>query len=445
VTEIINHAYLVKLKAELGRPLHTLHALAHNNDPFVADHGARREAAEWFVKLWRRFRLGSGVHLRRIHYVLISQAKPVRMLDSTAYTNTEECFQDLCNAGRDARSLRLVAIEAFVDKRTAEPVSYLGRSSDASVELYERETATIELPHFPLLPRLYLSEEPVVAQRYHLELWCEKSTMRDVLGPIALAYQAVLVEGAGDQSVTRCDELVARVKRIGRPCRIFYISDFDPKGHGMPVGVARKIEHHLRTDGLDLDIKLMPIVLTHEQCVEYRLPRTPIKESDRGAAHFEQRFGEGATELDALEALHPGALRRIIKTELDRYYDHGLNGAVEEAVEDVKNRLRQETEAAHAEHAEELRALEAEYYALRRRSAAEFKSITDRLAPIHEAIADRLRNADVEFTLPEPEEADEDDLDPLYDSSRDYVEQVDRYKQHQGKPTQRRPQRRPAV
>jgi hypothetical protein len=49
------------------------------------------------------------------------------------------------------------------------------------------------------------------------------------------------------------------------------------------------------------------------------------------------------------------------------------------------------------------------------------------------------------LTLPEPEEADEDDLDPLYDSARDYVTQVDRYKQHQGKPTQRRPQRRPAV
>ena len=73
----INHAYLVQLKAELGRPLHTLCALAHINDPFFADHGARREAADWFVALWRRFRLGHGVHLRRIHYVLISQAKPV--------------------------------------------------------------------------------------------------------------------------------------------------------------------------------------------------------------------------------------------------------------------------------------------------------------------------------------------------------------------------------
>ena len=41
------------------------------------------------------------------------------------------------------------------------------------------------------------------------------------------------------------------------------------------------------------------------------------------------------------------------------------------------------------------------------------------------------------YDWPEPREGDEDD-DPLFDSTRDYVEQVDRYKQHQGKPTGRK-------
>jgi hypothetical protein len=39
---------------------------------------------------------------------------------------------------------------------------------------------------------------------------------------------------------------------------------------------------------------------------------------------------------------------------------------------------------------------------------------------------------DVEWV--ESLEADEDS-DPLFDSTRDYVDQVDRYKRHQGKPT----------
>ena len=44
---------------------------------------------------------------------------------------------------------------------------------------------------------------------------------------------------------------------------------------------------------------------------------------------------------------------------------------------------------------------------------------------------------------PEPEiecpdfDADEDD-DPLFNSTREYVEQVDRYKEHQGRPIARR-------
>jgi hypothetical protein len=41
------------------------------------------------------------------------------------------------------------------------------------------------------------------------------------------------------------------------------------------------------------------------------------------------------------------------------------------------------------------------------------------------------------FEWPEPDDGDEDD-DPLFDSTRDYVEQVDRYKEHQGKTTGRK-------
>jgi len=107
-----------------------------------------------------------------------------------------------------------------------------------------------------------------------------------------------------------------------------YVSDFDPAGRSMPVAAARKIEHFVRrgmADGRGLvDIALQPLILTPEQCVAYRLPRVPIKESERRAARFEHRFGEGATELDALEALHPGAIRDILQREIARFFDRAL-------------------------------------------------------------------------------------------------------------------------
>jgi hypothetical protein len=52
------------------------------------------------------------------------------------------------------------------------------------------------------------------------------------------------------------------------------------------------------------------------------LPRIPIKETEKRSEAFEQRHGEGATELDALEALHPGVLARILEQEIGRYRLH---------------------------------------------------------------------------------------------------------------------------
>jgi hypothetical protein len=101
----------------------------------------------------------------------------------------------------------------------------------------------------------------------------------------------------------------------------------------------------LRQDNPELDIQVRPIVLTHEQCVAYELPRTPIKDTERRAAKFEERFGEGATELDALEALHPGQLQRIVETEVARYYDATLDErwrVAKSAVETELYRIRQE-------------------------------------------------------------------------------------------------------
>src|SRR4051812_11122023 len=94
----INYESLKALSIELNRPVSTLYALASGNDPFYAGSPARKKAAEWFVSLWQRFLLQHGVHLRRIHYVLVSQAEPVQFPDGTPYTNTEACWQALVKA-----------------------------------------------------------------------------------------------------------------------------------------------------------------------------------------------------------------------------------------------------------------------------------------------------------------------------------------------------------
>jgi len=80
----------------------------------------------------------------------------------------------------------------------------------------------------------------------------------------------------------------------------------------------------VRTRQVEQDIRLFPLVLTAGEVQAYRLPRLPIKESERRRSGFEQGYGEGATELDALEAISSGTLARIVVEAVERYYDPDL-------------------------------------------------------------------------------------------------------------------------
>src|SRR5262249_36324910 len=159
---------------------------------------------------------------------------------------------------------------------------------------------------------LQIIQKPVPLSRFHVEIWVEKSTMGDILNPIAQAHSANLMTGVGELSLTRCFQLIERAKASSVPVRILYLSDFDPGGRSMPLAVARKIEFMVHQMGLGLDIELRSIALTQQQCDEYRLPRIKIKDTEKRRKKFEKKYGEGAVELDALEALHPGELARIV-------------------------------------------------------------------------------------------------------------------------------------
>ena len=120
----------------------------------------------------------------------------------------------------------------------------------------------------------------------------------------------------------------------------------------MPVAVARKIEYELYRQGLDHNVQVRPIILTHDQCVEYRLPRTPLKKTERRAPGFERRFGEGATELDALEALYPGVFASIVTEEIERYWNPDHEQEVRDQIEEFEQRLDDIQDEVYAEHRE---------------------------------------------------------------------------------------------
>ena len=125
-------------------------------------------------------------------------------------------------------------------------------------------------------------------------------------------YFSGIHPGKGPEGETT-EEMMKRIVELDRPARIFYLSDFDPGGISMPMSVARKIEYAIRSDNPGLNLQLIPLVLSRDQVIQYRLPTIPIKETEVRADKFRERQQvDGAVELDALEALHPGELARIV-------------------------------------------------------------------------------------------------------------------------------------
>jgi hypothetical protein len=151
-------------------PTDSLIALSPGNDPFYIG-PARQTGAEWFAGLWQANGFGRGTHLRRVHYILVSSTAPVGMPpNGEPYQNTEKCWSYLGACGRDARYLGLIRAGDFVDRRNPEPQVFLVKPEAAKIMTTEGGKLKPLKVELPSLAALVLRDEPVIPQRYHVEI-----------------------------------------------------------------------------------------------------------------------------------------------------------------------------------------------------------------------------------------------------------------------------------
>jgi hypothetical protein len=345
--------------------------------------------------------------------------------------------------------------EYFRDHRNPDPqiyCKYEERDADPGWDV-EVDAASIgTLPSIPTslgtinlqIPGVTVSgyEYSQLDQPFHIELWIEKSTMNDVLEPICEQYHVNLVATVGFQTITGAVLVLQRLAQIpdGKPTRIFYVSDFDPAGDAMPFAVARTLEYYLEEIAPDADVKLEPLALTREQVEGYRLPRAIIKQTDKRRDRFQKRHGKGCVELDALEALHPGELQKIVAAALAPYRDEELP---ERLAQDKENAQRVADEAwANATQAqrEELADIQAgaqlvvdQYQplltSLNVHVQAELSPFQERLNAVVQAIQTQSEELRIDLPVRSEEHAyGLDETDWLFDSSRSYLDQLEVYK-----------------
>lgn len=445
-----------RLSKTTGYTIPDLLVLARQNDPFFAGSEAGRVKAEWFAELWQRFGFTTGVHLRRVHYQLVVRGN-IPKHNGETYENTDSDWSYLNEAGKAARYLGLVSLDAFIDQRN--PAPHLQDPGDAS----EREPqwggggpGEWVLPSVHVswdvrldirAPYVYGYNYDMGCQPYIVELWIEKSTMNDVLLPICRELGVNLVPAVGFQSITGVRDLLRRVGRGNRAARVFYISDYDPAGSFMAQAVARQIEYWLPNYAPGADVKLEPLVMTREQVEAYQLPRTPIKpgkgRGDLRVAGFEAKHGQGATELDALEGLYPGELARLVRAAVLPYRDQTLPRRLREAEDEARGAVYDAWDAALAPFTEDIEDLEQQAQAivdkyrpeLERLNAlmqAELSQVQDRVEVVRLAVQDAADELEVELPArPEAEVYPPDEDDWLFDAGRDYMDQLAVYKARQ--------------
>jgi hypothetical protein len=376
LAKVMNAETIRSLATALGVPILDLLVLHRNNDPFNADTPGKRKKAQWFAGLWQDLNLANS-HLRRMHYKIISQKRRVKLPDGRPFENTERCWDILRQSSGFARHLGLVDPGQFQDHRNPEPHLHVNHGWRDSPSYIVQGLVSGSLPFIrsELVSALDFSISGVEVhgydyskedQPYHLELWIEKSTMNDVLEPVCQQRGINLVTSVGFQSITSAIQLLKRIARIqqvrpGVPARIFWVADFDPAGDSMPVAVARCVEFYRNQLAPGADIKIMALALNRQQVVDYDLPRIPIKDGDSRKTNFEDRRGQGAVELDALEALHPGVLAQIVRDAAAPYRDKTLaerfaeaeaeaqewaNSSWAEETEDLRQQLEEIAEQA---------------------------------------------------------------------------------------------------
>jgi len=247
-------------------------------------------------------------------------------------------------------------------------------------------------------------------QAFSFAIFGEKTSLEEVVVPIARRRQADLYLPSGEISDTLLHAMAKDAAEDGRPFVIFTLADCDPAGHQMSVSIGRKLQAFRDLRFPDLKFEVVPVALTVEQVSELGLPSTPLKETEKRADRWREAFGVEQTEIDSLATLQPSVLREILDRAFDPYWDDTLDDRVEAA------------EAAWQTQAEEALAAQIDQDALemlREEAAEKLGELQDAIADINEAGGDRFTLPPIE--VPQPEVDDDSERLALVSFDDDWV------------------------
>lgn len=400
--------------ADSGLGMSELTVLAAQNDPFRVDTPAGHRDGEWLAVQAAHLGLGVRViHLRGLHYMFVSGevVKP----DGKPYTNTDRDWAWLVNSpAKAARWLGYLPWEQVKDARSTPPV--IRQREALWTRPYLSVGLEIEIPDASDIdPRIWAFGFKGT-QPFKLVLFGEKTSLEDVLDPIADDYDADLYLPAGEISDTFLYTMAETGAEDGRPMIVLTISDCDPAGWQMPVSIGRKLQAFKALAFPDLAFQVHRVALHPDHVLEHGLPSTPLKETERRADRWTAAMGVEQTEIDALAALKPDLLDRIVRQAIEPFFDTSLQRRVRKAEKEWED----EAQARLEEQLDQ-----EELDRIREEASAKLGQLEEEIEALNDALSIDIGDINLpEIVIPQPELDGHPDGEPLVDSDWSWVEQT---------------------
>jgi hypothetical protein len=177
---------------------------------------------------------------------------------------------------------------------------------------------------FELHRRNYWLDQPE-----HVDVWCERDALTDVIQPACEGYGMTYVATRGFPSITLIHHRAQTLKAPGKPMTIIYFGDHDASGRS----ISGNLERDLRAHGADVTVTRQ--ALNPDQIAHCGLPTHSGKWTESMHAKFAAQFGDECVELDSLP---PSILTGMIagriesKIERDSWYRAMRTEALERAM-----------------------------------------------------------------------------------------------------------------
>jgi hypothetical protein len=390
---------------EHGLGLAELTVLSTQIDPYRLDTPTGHRDGAWLAKQLARFYGATKrAHWRGLYYSIIMDEDETIKPDGEVFANVEEDWIWLSEkAGKAARWLGYVPFDRIIDQRNSPPIIHRKAKVEPDASLLVG--LSVEIPDADDIEPLPHATGFEPRQAFHFVIFGEKSSLEDVLLPIAEIYEADLYLPTGEISDTLLYQIAKDANEDGRPLVVFTASDCDPAGYQMPVSIARKLQAFRDFRFSDLRFEVVPVALLPEQVrsIRPRLTERPLKKGEKRGDRWAAEFGVKQTEIDALTT---PAKSHILHEMFERAFEPYIDGNLFARVQEARNEWQEAAQEAVEEQ------IDPELLDTIRTEAAE------RLEELREEI-DRINEklqlaASEHFTLPPIEVPEpEVDLDPI--------------------------------